>query len=66
MPLLISKQSIDQRIAEAGKAAMPQATLDAADFWTIRPDEPADFAANYPAAPARRNAPPVAPDEPTR
>lgn len=86
-------RSIAQRIADAGAAAMPEATLDAAnnwadlrvdlsnshpeeraghldgldaatkvdlfqtadsipDFWTIRKDEPADFAGNYPAAAA--------------
>lgn len=41
---------IAQRIADAGEAARPQATLDAADFWTIRPDEPEEFAGHYPAA----------------
>lgn len=45
-----TNRSIAQRIADAGEAAMPRATLDAADFWTVRPDEPEDFAGNYPAA----------------
>jgi hypothetical protein len=45
------RRSIAERMAEAGEAAMPEATLAAVDdYWTVRPGEPADFAANYPAA----------------
>lgn len=47
----IPRRSIAERMAEAGADAMPQATLDAVDYWTVRPDEPDDFAACYPAAP---------------
>ena len=45
------RRSIEERMAEAGDAAMPQVTLDAVDYWTVCPDEPENFAAQYPAAP---------------
>lgn len=56
--------TIEQRMADAAEDAMPQATLDAADFWTIRPGEDENFAANYPASTSLRNAPPVTDDQP--
>lgn len=43
-------ESLDDKPADACDAAMPEATFDAANYWTIRPDEPENFAANYPAA----------------
>lgn len=42
------------RFAEAvDQEHRQQEQVDTIDYWVIQPDEPADFAAQYPAAPGR-------------